>query len=47
MHRKRLDAVLKWTNRIDLFSKNYIVVPINEKLVQYLCILLVFCLTDA
>jgi Ulp1 family protease len=31
---RNMDQVLKWTAKIDLFKKNYVIVPINERLVN-------------
>jgi len=28
---KNLDGILKWTAKLDLFKKNYIIIPINER----------------
>lgn len=28
---KNLEGILKWTAKIDLFKKNYIIIPINER----------------
>lgn len=45
------DAVKRWTNKIDLFGFNYVVVPVNENLHWYLAIIcnlrnLKLCLVD-
>lgn len=29
--KRNMDGVLKWTAKIDLFKKNYVIVPINER----------------
>jgi len=36
---KMYERVRKWTKRVDLFDKDYIVVPINEKAHWYVCII--------
>ncbi|KAF8540333.1 hypothetical protein BDD12DRAFT_700876, partial [Trichophaea hybrida] len=28
---RNMEGVLKWTAKIDLFKKNYVIVPINER----------------
>ncbi|KAI7819773.1 hypothetical protein BC939DRAFT_479305 [Gamsiella multidivaricata] len=35
----RYDAVKSWTNKIDLFSKKYIIIPIHENVHWYLAII--------
>ncbi|TGZ79518.1 cysteine proteinase [Ascodesmis nigricans] len=39
----RLKAVLKWTNKIDIFSKDYIIIPINESSHWYLALVCNLC----
>ncbi|KAI5816972.1 hypothetical protein BZA77DRAFT_46436 [Pyronema omphalodes] len=36
---KNMDTVLRWTAKVDLFEKNYIIIPINESSHWYLAII--------